>query len=148
MLVLNDMLLITYGKKINSSRPLLDMATSDTTPSVSTLLYCILFPNSCPSPKRLQRPTAQGQCHRSSGRSEVWPFIASNGGLFPPNEVCRLAQPAPLAKPIRVCHRSVCSKIGIWDPKIRSLPTLDHSAGLDQKFYWSNGPPEASWGFS
>ena len=41
------------------------MATSDTTPRVSILFHCVLFPNSCPPPKRLQRPTAQGQCHGS-----------------------------------------------------------------------------------
>ena len=56
MLVLSDRLLITYGKKINSPRPLLFMATSDTTPRVSTLFHCGLFSNSCLSPRRLQRP--------------------------------------------------------------------------------------------
>ena len=48
------------------------MTTSDTTPRVSTLFYCVLFSNSYPSPKRLQRPIAQGQCHRSFGRSVIW----------------------------------------------------------------------------
>ena len=37
MLVLSDRLLITYGKIINSPRPLLVMATSDTTSRVSIL---------------------------------------------------------------------------------------------------------------
>ena len=41
MLVLSDRLLITYGKKINSPRPLLDLATSDTTPRVSTLFSIV-----------------------------------------------------------------------------------------------------------
>ena len=36
---------------------------------VPTLFHCVLFSNSCPSPRRLQRPIAQGQSHRSSGRS-------------------------------------------------------------------------------
>ena len=54
---------------MNPPRPLLDMATSDTTPRVSTLFHCVLFSNSCPSPERLQRPAARGQCHRSIGRS-------------------------------------------------------------------------------
>ena len=41
MLVLSDRLLITYGKKINAPRPLLDMATCDTTPRVSTLFLIV-----------------------------------------------------------------------------------------------------------
>ena len=31
--------------------------------------FTVLFSNSCPPPEWLQRPTAQGQCHRSIGRS-------------------------------------------------------------------------------
>ena len=37
----------------NEQSPLLDMATSDTTPRVSTH---VLISTSCPSPRRLQRP--------------------------------------------------------------------------------------------
>ena len=47
------------------------MVTSDTTPHVSTLFVWVLFSNICPHAKRLQCPTAQGRCHRSSGRSVV-----------------------------------------------------------------------------
>ena len=35
------------------------------------LFHCVLFSNSCPPPRQLQHPTAQGQCHRSSGRSVI-----------------------------------------------------------------------------
>ena len=45
------------------------MATSDTTPRVSILFHCVWFSNTSPSPEQLQRPTAQGQCHTSIGRS-------------------------------------------------------------------------------
>ena len=55
--VLSDRILLTYGKKINSPRPLLNMATCDTAPRVSTLFHCVLFSNSFLSPRRLQRPT-------------------------------------------------------------------------------------------
>ena len=44
-----------YGKKINSSRPLLDMTTCDTTTRVTTLFHCVLFSNIRPR-RRLQRP--------------------------------------------------------------------------------------------
>ena len=56
MLVLSDRLLIMYGKKINSPRPLLVMVTCDTTPRVTTLFHCVLFSNICLSRRRLQRP--------------------------------------------------------------------------------------------
>ena len=83
------------------------MATCDTTPRVSTLFHCVWFSNTCPSPERLQRPTAQGQCYRSIGRSvccycvEVSIHCVWFSNTCPSPE--RLQRPTAQGQ----CHRSI-----------------------------------------
>ena len=64
-----------YGKKINSPRPLLDMATHDTTPHVTTLFHCVLFSNICPSRRRLQRPMLNANATEVLVDYSVFPFL-------------------------------------------------------------------------
>ena len=69
-MVLSVRLLIMYSKKINSPHPPFWYGNIwYHTTCFHPLFHCVLFSNSCPPSRRLQCPTAQNQCHRSSSRS-------------------------------------------------------------------------------